>query len=309
VGPCSIRTTWRATINMPVRGTASGASTWKVTVPFRLPWRSSAKVIQGASVAAAVALALVFSEIAISSQHRSTVRRANPAAFHSVREQVSRAANDSSRHKIVLTIPVTASALKATVGRLSAATRTPISLEVAPDREDLIGRAQSRDTAQSSGHCDLTDMALPEALDKIMRCAPAYTWAIDGGMIHFRPARFVDEKRAALDRRVQQFHFDASDVQEALLAVHRVFDPDYRGPTRRRQRPAHVRPFFEKPLRISLQAVSVRAILDEMVRQHGAMSWHAEYVNASGAYAGMKLSFVGFDNWSTVMGAQAPPER
>jgi len=57
-------------------------------------------------------------------------------------------------------------------------------------------------------------------------------------------------------------------------------------------------------LRVSLSGVTVRSILDEVASQHRAMSWVAEYTDSAGGYAGLKLSFIGFDNWSTVLAAR-----
>lgn len=85
---------------------------------------------------------------------------------------------------------------------------------------------------------------------------------------------------------------------EVQKALHRLFVP-----TTPRQDAIAIHPpervirFIEQPFHLRLEKETVRAVLDEIARQDGAMSWVVEYADAGGGYRGLRLSFVGFDGW------------
>jgi hypothetical protein len=74
-----------------------------------------------------------------------------------------------------------------------------------------------------------------------------------------------------------------------------------------RRMPPGARSWVERPITVSMTNASVRAILNEIARQHGGLTWLAEYSDAAGGYEGLRLSFHAFDNWS--VGAIARPSR
>jgi hypothetical protein len=125
-----------------------------------------------------------------------------------------------------------------------------------------------------------------------------YEWTFDG-VYSVRPARFRNNRGVALNRVVASFESHTTNVMNALFDVHRIFDGDYATGSRPpRRMPDRIRPFVERDVRVSMAQASVRSILNEICRQHGAMSWLAEYGDASGGSTGLKLTFVGFDKWT-----------
>jgi hypothetical protein len=108
----------------------------------------------------------------------------------------------------------------------------------------------------------------------------------------------VNNRNAALNRSVAQFACNSKNVLEALFRVQAIFDPGYPTAVREpKHMPAQVRAQYEKPVVLSLERVTVRQILDEIVRRHGEMGWLAEYADPSGSPTGLKLTLLGFSGW------------
>jgi hypothetical protein len=128
--------------------------------------------------------------------------------------------------------------------------------------------------------------------------AGLYEWTQDAGY-SVRPAGFRNNRAVALSRVISRVEISRANLIELLVDVQRLFDETYgRRPQSPKHMPARVRPSIERPVSLSMTNVSVRAILNEIMRQHGRMSWLAEYADPAGGHRGLKLSFVGFDNWT-----------
>src|SRR5262249_42201001 len=57
-------------------------------------------------------------------------------------------------------------------------------------------------------------------------------------------------------------------------------------------------PTMGRAINVNMSNVSVREILDEIVRQFGDADWFATYVNANGTYPEIQFRFAG-GNWSS----------
>jgi len=53
-----------------------------------------------------------------------------------------------------------------------------------------------------------------------------------------------------------------------------------------------------------MRDVTVRQLMNELAREHGEMSWIAEYSDDGGSYRGVTLYFRGFDGWVVTMPAR-----
>jgi hypothetical protein len=109
----------------------------------------------------------------------------------------------------------------------------------------------------------------------------------------------VNNASVALNRVIPRFALDVKNVTDALNSVVRVVNP--RQPLSRsipRPRPELVRPYLERSIAVSLENRTVRGILNEIARKHGAMAWMAEYSNPDGSSSGLRIKFIGFDNWT-----------
>ena len=207
---------------------------------------------------------------------------------------------------VVLRLPITEAGLKATLLKLSATTRTPLGLELTPQASPRFGDVPPR-LGAAGAIKDLTGLSMGDALAAIVTHAPDYTWSLERGLAQFRPTHFHGNARVALSRRLDRTQISAAEVTDILVAVHRVFDTSYPNRSRPSARPARVRGFIERPIVLLAPAgTTVRTVLNDVVRQHGAMSWVAEYRDRPGTYGGLELSFYGFDNWSTVTIAKPP---
>ncbi len=211
--------------------------------------------------------------------------------------QPTRSSVAPSKLRAILDLPVTPQRLVRALQTLAVRSRTPMGIEVVIGRND--GGA-----APGQQSYDLSGLTLNQALDAIVRQQPEYTWSVEKGVTHVRPGRFVNNSLVALNREVATFGLAVTDLREALIRVHKIFDPGHRLPPASRARPEHVRSFLERPIAVAGSRVTVRAILDGIALQHGAMAWLAEYQDVSGGYPGLKLTFFGFDNWATSIEAR-----
>ena len=216
--------------------------------------------------------------------------------------------NRSGLPRLAIDLQPTAHDLIAVLTQISARSRSPFALEIVLGSGGVVSRTAQATVPNRPGEFvyDLTGLAVEEAMRKVADLTAAgnsrvipYEWSFDGGVHHFRPRQFRNNTGVALNRRIAHFEANPTDVHAALMDVHRVFQPQYPSrPTQAPQRmPERLRHLFERPLTIALDNTTVRGILDEMVRQHGATSWLAEYSDVTGSYKGLRLSFIGFDGW------------
>ena len=205
-------------------------------------------------------------------------------------------------------LPLSANALQGTVLLYSVQARIPIGVEVVSG-----GASGTRDVARPAPETqvvralDLTGLPITDVLGRLTALQvvgpiPRYEWSVDGAY-SIRPALFRNNRGAALNRVVAKFESSTANLMDTLFDVLRIFDPKQPVKSRTpRRMPDHVRPFVERATHISLAQVSVHTILNEIARNHGGMSWLVEYASVTGAPAGMKLTFVGFDKWTLSAG-------
>lgn len=212
------------------------------------------------------------------------------------RPETSQAAHSGEGRKLILHLPATSQSIKAAIVSVATIRRVPLGAELFSDSHvGAVGTASRR--------LDLTHLSTNVALQTIVEEGQHYSWSHDDAIRHVRPKSTVLET-TALDLPVPEFSLDSDDLRSALTAVHRLFAPSFSAPPLR-GRPARVRSFFQKPLKVRLEGGTARGILDELAVQHGGLLWIAEYATRAGTYPGLRLSLIGFDGWVTTSIAPA----
>jgi hypothetical protein len=197
--------------------------------------------------------------------------------------------------RVTVNLPVTPEGLTAAIVRLGAATRQALGVEVAG--------ASTPPQASPSGErqfYDLTGLSVPEALDRLTGFAPEYAWTKDGDTFHIRPRAL---QATLLDQRVDRFTGRFENVMMAMTAVLAIWNPSQRPPPPGRFPPAswsdEAKALTQRLVEVDLANVTVRDILDEIARKHGAMSWAVTYRGSATVPGVVHLLFAGFDQWST----------
>jgi len=214
--------------------------------------------------------------------------------------------------RILLETSPTSRAFLVSVERLGTVRRIPIGIEVIiqgstvnPRDPPVIPRGPSGPTY------DLSQLSVRDALERIhattVRGAVSqYVWAEHAGVFNLMPARFLAAAPTALDRRVRSGPIDFDGVREALVWIHQRFDSAYK--IVRREGVQHeserLRPLIDKRLSLPSQDGTVRDVLNHLAIEHGGMLWVAEFSDPAGSYRNIRLSFVGFDNWTIMMPAR-----
>lgn len=206
---------------------------------------------------------------------------------------------------VQLDLPASPDRTRFTLSQLGRTFHQPMGVEVV-----VSSAGPSLPAAQ---YYDLTGLSLEESLDKIGSFLPDYTIAADRGVVHMQPKALVADPANWLNQRVDRFeqHFD--NVRDALYAVAGlVVRPSRAGAPPGPVPPPGIGLAAPPPgsgmsdaltarlvtsLTISLTNVTVRDVLDEIARKHGAMSWFVEHRTVASGQAVM-LTFQGYDGWS-----------
>jgi hypothetical protein len=203
--------------------------------------------------------------------------------------------------RLVVSVPVTAIEMTGALHRLSRINGAQFGIELL---QAAVDPATQRAVQPGRNQYDLTGLPTNAVLDRLTRFLPDYTWSESRGVYHVRAQALQGRSNLALDRIVPTFFGTFANVNEALAAVHRLFDPTF--PPRADAFPnanAETRAALTKVFSVSLTNVTVREILDEMAHQHGSLSWQAQYRDTAGGYPGMVLRFTGPPAWGVSMSA------
>jgi hypothetical protein len=213
--------------------------------------------------------------------------------------------DDQAAKRIRVPLKPTGADFNSVVARLTTVSRVPLGFETVRTAKPVGTGGSFRDGQPSLSHAlDVTDLPVAEALVKITDLevdgpVHRYEWTTDADVFHVRPVSFRNNRTVALNRPFTAVELHVSNVLDALYAVHRLFDSTYSTEARP---PAHLperlRSQYYSPISLSLRNTSGRAVLDAIIRAHGAISWTAEYSTVDGRYTGLKLSLLGFDNWT-----------
>jgi hypothetical protein len=174
-------------------------------------------------------------------------------------------------------------------------------------------------TAVASQYYELTGLPAADALAKLASLLPEYTFTEDRGVMHMQPRALVNDPSNWLNMKVDKFdqHFDnARDAMNAVAAIRARPAPGFP------PAPAPVTiappstgmvggissgipggivggfpdtlgPRLVTSITISMTNVTVREILDEMVRQHGSLTWTLDH-RASTAQIALSFSSQGW---------------
>src|SRR5206468_12316419 len=116
------------------------------------------------------------------------------------------------------------------------------------------------------------------AVNRVVASHPGYSWKSLTGVVSVRTAD-TPAVPSWLDTRIAQFDLKDRSLLEAQHSIYRLFDPKFRGAPMPRSMAAKLslRPGALDPVSVSLRDVSVREILNAVVRQHGGIGWVVSY--------------------------------
>ena len=157
----------------------------------------------------------------------------------------------------------------------------------------------------------LEDLSVAEAFDVLVAGDPRYEWSEDDGVYNLRPRPEI-MPGSLLDTRVPQFALSETGVWDVLFAVHRVFDPAFKGhvpasrvnPSITEERQRRREAELARPISMTLSDVTVRHVLNEVVRTHGDIYWRVQYVGSPASSSNLLINLNGFDGWQAVAGAR-----
>ena len=157
---------------------------------------------------------------------------------------------------------------------------------------------------------DLSGMSLTEALDAIAELGGA-TWTGERGIYRVRSKALAGVDDLPLDRKIAHFEQQLSDARAATAAVRELMiNINQPGSASVRIAPgasfstsisvnsAPPPPVMGRPISVNLSNVTVREILDEIVRQYGDAAWCVTYISANGTYPEIQLRLAS-SNWSS----------
>jgi hypothetical protein len=190
-----------------------------------------------------------------------------------------------------VTLPVNGTSLKRAVDLIARNHDALIGLEVvAPSNpESVIGRAADR--------IDLGELTMPATMARLQELATDYTITLDKDVYHVRPRDAQRDSTPWLKHEVPRFQQRFEHMRDVLAAVARLDWPkDAPAATVTPARSDRTDPLMKKPIALSLRNATIRDVLDEVARQHGAMHWVVEQrVAVSGPL--VRVSFIG-RGWS-----------
>jgi hypothetical protein len=111
--------------------------------------------------------------------------------------------------RVMLDWPPTPEGIRLAIGRLSVTQRTPVGVELVTEALSKSPRDRATAVTRPSDFAsDLTGLSVGEALSKIANLrvsgpVSTYQTVLDGGIIHFRPAAFQNNREVALNRVIE----------------------------------------------------------------------------------------------------------
>jgi hypothetical protein len=206
--------------------------------------------------------------------------------------------NATKTGRLVLTLPATGQSLLLALRQVSQQLRCPMGADV------VIGTDESRDViALGEIGLDLSSLSLDDAMNRLVSVRISgqvqnCEWSRDNGIVHVRPKDFRNARAVMTNRVVERFDFDGG-VQDAALAILRIFDSTYpsRSTAQKKPIPERVKPFLQLPMSVHEVQASVRSLLDAFVLRQRSMSWFVEYRSSTGTYPNVRVGFMGFDGW------------
>jgi hypothetical protein len=199
---------------------------------------------------------------------------------------------------MALDLPATPQRLVSTLTSLSRYGSKPFGAQVILD-ESAIKRDPRTSAGRAEKYFDLSGLTTMEALTEISKLMPEYE-VVAAAVPQLRPRRFAHNTAVALNRQVNHLQATPSGVSEALVVVHRVFDPAFTLPVGARGKPRpplRLADYFDRPVQLAIDHQTVSDLLDQICVEYGRTSWLAEYKDASGAYRGLNVMLMGQDNW------------
>jgi hypothetical protein len=203
----------------------------------------------------------------------------------------------------MLTLPATWPSVELAVQRLTTIVHAAFGVEgvtefsTRPAVPSLIG-----------DYYDLSGMSLVEALDKIGELGGA-VWIEERGVYHVRSKRLAGASGLPLDRKIDHFEQQLPDARAATASLRELLSNQPGSAPARNPPGASVStsisvngapppPVMGRPISVNLSNVTVREILDDIVRQYGDAVWSVTYISANGTYPQFNLRLAG-SNWSS----------
>jgi hypothetical protein len=206
----------------------------------------------------------------------------------------------STFQRLIVDLPLTPLTLQGTILMHSVRSRTPVGIEIVRQSVDRPRDHRSVEPAIVKA-LDLTGLGMTEILEhitahEVQGPVPRYEWWRDE-VFALRPAHFRTSRSATLNRVISRLESERENLMDTLYDILRTVDPKQPTKANLTRMPNRIRTFVERPIRVSAANETLRSVLNRVANQHGGMSWLVEYSDVSGGSRGMKLTFIGFDQW------------
>jgi hypothetical protein len=189
-------------------------------------------------------------------------------------------------------LPLTPFQLEWALDRIASSVQVPIGFEAVSDEEWQPKPANAKIV--------LTGMTVREALDLLISKDPRYAWSESNGVIHLRPA---NTRASILAYPVRSFAVPDTTVSDVLPQVCHLLHPNRvetgilgSGPA-----PGEL---GTRRFTAIVKNGTLLDVLDAIVTQHGAATWHVSYAPASDVLRIGRLGFATFDGWGISQGCR-----
>lgn len=189
-------------------------------------------------------------------------------------------------------VPLNRGTWPTTLRSLGRLTGVPIGAEIRPTEAPWVG---------AETELTLDNMKCGDALRSIFGYVTDYTWSEERGVVVVRPVP-TGEWSSALDTPVPAFAVKGQNIHGIVEAVLRIFDESFRlgGIGGSGMRPTAARKESQaRTLAIEMFDVTVRDVLNQIVRQFGNMGWEVSYGTLRGN-ATLELSFHSHEGWGVM---------
>jgi hypothetical protein len=197
--------------------------------------------------------------------------------------------------RVTLSLPVAERSIDYSIARVCRALEITCTVELATPP-----LARSDPPMRTTATYDFTGMSGAEAVARLTSLLPDLSWKQEGALFRIRSRAIADAGALPLDRKIAAIDRQLATQANIFQTVGQLMD--------RSQSASLTLPLIGQglnittigpgpargqPVELHLRDVTVRQILDEIVRQHGAVQWGVRYIEANGLYPEMILTLAG----------------
>jgi len=201
----------------------------------------------------------------------------------------------SAAGRVTLSLPVADRSVEYSIVRVCRGLEITCTVELATP--PLV---RSDPPMRTTATYDFTGMSGPEAVARLTSLLPELSWKQEGAVFRIRSRAIADAGDLPLDRKIAAIDRQIATQANIFQTVQQLMDRSQsasltlpligQGPNITTIGPGPAR---GQPVALHLRDATVRQILDEIVRQHGAVQWGVRYIEANGLYPEMILTLAG----------------